>query len=1413
MTEGKNTESRQPGDGTQESGTIPPTDTVSFPPLPSRASSPCDETTQKGAPSSPSDLYAPCSTPNAPRPHTPRLRSAAENAEDGALEQTAHAAERAIGIEERGKQAFSQVAYVSSSQKTFMKRKGRTSEELLQRYRDDACNSFPTYGTSKDGVPVPDPMSTKNRRLLNGGLTGGINTLQRGSDVSSKRHINESPRLAKRRKTQPEAAATEASAQAAFTTQSFAPIPTSSSLSPQTPTLVDLTNSQQPADVEAASNRSTHSLNSTANGNEFKNVEKAHNGLSKKSGTRPRPRPRRLQVRESKKPEGYDCDVEDEIGQDQPVLDKRARRDSREGPRKAAWRRPQRRTAEEITEVSEDDELAIQTGRSRRAQDDISDGDGTSLNGATANRTRGDMTKVNFGQSTANPKDAVLQSEQSQPVIPKDFVLTVMRAVSGKDTFEAKKPEDCILLKIGQDSRSLIAFDPAGERFSKSGWLDVKLMFCTKIYFSTTGAQFAVVWRSSTAQIGGLLVLEFAGPGDAHTLGLWAETKVNSFPTQRTDCSSKDSQYLQKIYDKQKAAADKWEDRKDSQPDDIKLLEHKEASKTKADATSVPWSQSKPSPVRNPLLRGNMRAEDPSHSSNPESKTSAYFAPTHYNSATEPQQTKDLRPREARNTASKRVHESPLSIFKRKSPSPVTWIQQNPDWDKIWNEKPLIFPATGKNRSSVYRDDISRLEEGEYLNDNLIGFYLRYLQVHLEKEKKSISERIYIMNTYFYPKLTDVKAGRGINYEGVKSWTAKVDLFSYDYIVVPVNESAHWYLAIVCNPSKLLKTNDGEPKIQNVKPLDETKEEPKENAQEKLGAISSEEEGMVSTVGEQVEQMSLEESKPIEEEKKEEPRPGKKEKGQPAKQRQSRKSTGIAGRKQDPTEARVITLDSLGVGHSPTCGNLKAYLVREAKDKRSMEVEPPGTFGLTAKNIPEQEDHASCGAFLLGYMREFLKDPDGVVTKLVRKERLEWDITSPAMRSELRTIIIEQRKMQNATLAAERIAKRKSTGQPLAPGKLPSEGQESEPATPRTPQHVVDVPKNPSSTVKGSPAIGRLPPHNRSSPPAKTKPSDATPLLAEPESATHDRPVTEIEKATDVPRVVDVEQASELGIIEQAATDPQEQHDTACEPGSAVDHAISSGRTNLPTNHECDVIRALVDNLDEQPATPKRTAWHTGTSGGVQLRTSPRHSKTKAVEANESSKMLPALKPSPAQSSAQKASGSRGSNKKLGNSQMMLGPLESSPAQSAGHKKAGLRGPKRKLSNSEEMLCNLSSPPPKAARKDEKYGPQPPKGDSPSQQLLAELRSPSESTQGEGSTSRSDVKMQDSIIIEDPESPKTPPRTLTKTPTQKSHYFRSRSSPQSVREKRNLSLQEQKVRSSVITSIEQDSETVDLTVN
>lgn len=115
-------------------------------------------------------------------------------------------------------------------------------------------------------------------------------------------------------------------------------------------------------------------------------------------------------------------------------------------------------------------------------------------------------------------------------------------------------------------------------------------------------------------------------------------------------------------------------------------------------------------------------------------------------------------------------------------------------------KKPLTYPKVGKKKTTVEWSDLERLDEGEFLNDNLISFYLRYLEQRLEEERPELAKRVYFFNTFFFATLTSAHKGKKrFNYEGVQKWTRSVDLFTYDYIIVPINGQAHWYLAIICN--------------------------------------------------------------------------------------------------------------------------------------------------------------------------------------------------------------------------------------------------------------------------------------------------------------------------------------------------------------------------------------------------------------------------------------------------------------------------------------------------------------------------------------------------------------------------------------------------------------------------------------
>ncbi|XP_069929980.1 sentrin-specific protease 6 isoform X9 [Oryctolagus cuniculus] len=123
-------------------------------------------------------------------------------------------------------------------------------------------------------------------------------------------------------------------------------------------------------------------------------------------------------------------------------------------------------------------------------------------------------------------------------------------------------------------------------------------------------------------------------------------------------------------------------------------------------------------------------------------------------------------------------------------------------------EKLIVYPPPpAKGGISVTNEDLHCLSEGEFLNDVIIDFYLKYLV--LEKLKKEEADRIHIFSSFFYKRLnqrerrnheTTNLSIQQKRHGRVKTWTRHVDIFEKDFIFVPLNEAAHWFLAVVCFP-------------------------------------------------------------------------------------------------------------------------------------------------------------------------------------------------------------------------------------------------------------------------------------------------------------------------------------------------------------------------------------------------------------------------------------------------------------------------------------------------------------------------------------------------------------------------------------------------------------------------------------
>ena len=138
---------------------------------------------------------------------------------------------------------------------------------------------------------------------------------------------------------------------------------------------------------------------------------------------------------------------------------------------------------------------------------------------------------------------------------------------------------------------------------------------------------------------------------------------------------------------------------------------------------------------------------------------------------------------------------------------------------------PPDSPGTAK--VSITNEDYNCLEAEQFLNDRIIDFYLKYIQTELFGTVDQWSKRTHIFTTYFYKRLTTrppnsktkahpIEDNPNLSaaekrYERVKNWTKKVNIFDKDFIIVPINEHAHWFVCVICFPGQegCMRADDG----------------------------------------------------------------------------------------------------------------------------------------------------------------------------------------------------------------------------------------------------------------------------------------------------------------------------------------------------------------------------------------------------------------------------------------------------------------------------------------------------------------------------------------------------------------------------------------------------------------------------
>ncbi|KAI8933373.1 hypothetical protein NX059_009990 [Plenodomus lindquistii] len=416
-------------------------------------------------------------------------------------------------------------------------------------------------------------------------------------------------------------------------------------------------------------------------------------------------------------------------------------------------------------------------------------------------------------------------------------------------------------------------------------------------------------------------------------------------------------------------------------------------------------------------------------------------------------------------------------------------------------KRPLVY-VQGKQRATVHFEDLYRLDEEEFLNDSLIDFYM----IHLFKQHNVPTDKVYFFNTFFYTALTSDAGRNPMNYAKVARWTQKIDIFGYDYIVVPINESTHWYLAIICNVSGIDRKpviedfdEDSNPAAeeQGSTPLVGDHQHDSEAAAKhplpssnnpRLGVDRSRpivHKGEDDSLLEESKQLDLvdphdpgsqEDFSPANGDSTEAPADGTVADGStsqdifapvveiqksldiPLATQKSKKpkKRQQALPKRDPDQPVIIILDSLGDLSSrySAVRTLKAWIAAEGKAKRGMDaIIKENGYYPKASQIPKQSNWSDCGVYLLGYVEKFFQSPDDFKNRLLTGEmfaQIDWpDFDPRQMRTQMRNIIVQCVKDQDAAKAQEKKAKLEASKVSVLPSSMTEQKQtQDEPLPP-----------------------------------------------------------------------------------------------------------------------------------------------------------------------------------------------------------------------------------------------------------------------------------------------------------------------------------------------------------------------------
>lgn len=334
-------------------------------------------------------------------------------------------------------------------------------------------------------------------------------------------------------------------------------------------------------------------------------------------------------------------------------------------------------------------------------------------------------------------------------------------------------------------------------------------------------------------------------------------------------------------------------------------------------------------------------------------------------------------------------------------------------------------PPPAKGGIAINTEDYSCLGEDQFLNDVIIDFYLKYLTLEILSE--SDQHRTHVFSSYFYKRLTSPHAQAAESsvplspaakrHARVQKWTKNVNIFEKDFVVIPINEHAHWFLAIICFPGlvgkvfvnpKNTKDDDVHKTVQKSKKLKDIKLQTVTIGSTTITPVTT-----TIMIDQGDDGSERDEAEGDDEEMEMDSDDDEESEGQENNKKQE--AVTVASQKDTVKIPCILIFDSLaGASRSRVVATLRDYLSCEHVAKMGIEKTfSKDTIKGASPKIPQQSNFTDCGLYVLQYVESFFKDPIKDYT-LPIKTLKNWfeEIVVTRKREEISKLLI---KLMNAT--------------------------------------------------------------------------------------------------------------------------------------------------------------------------------------------------------------------------------------------------------------------------------------------------------------------------------------------------------------------------------------------------------------